>query len=67
MNHAKRSQQPSQKEPASNKIMIAALTKKLRPPTMFLGTAESLFYQLCKLRFRPVEMMVNFAPETTLK
>ena len=29
MNHAKRAQQPSQKEPASNKIMIAALTKKI--------------------------------------
>ena len=29
MNHAKRSQQPSQKEPGSNKIMIAALTKKI--------------------------------------
>ncbi len=29
MNHAKRSKQPSQKEPASNKIMIAALTRKI--------------------------------------
>ena len=67
MNHAKRSKQPSQKEPASNKIMIAATTKKFRPPTMFLGTAKSLFYQLCKLSFMPVEMMVNFALETILK
>ncbi len=47
--------------------MITALTKKLRPPTMFLGTAKSLFYQLFKLKFMPVDMMVNFAPETTLK
>ena len=29
MNHAKRTQQLSQKEPASDKIMIAALTKKI--------------------------------------
>jgi len=34
---------------------------------MFFGTAKSLFYQLCKRRFMPVEMMVNLAPGTTLK
>ena len=34
---------------------------------MFFGKARSLFYQLRKLRFMPVGMMVDFAPETTLK
>ena len=29
VNHKKRSKQPSQKEPASNKIMIAALNKQI--------------------------------------
>ena len=68
MNHAKRAQQPSQKEPASNKIMIAALTKKIEATYhAFFGTAKSLFYQLCKRGFMSVEMMVNLAPGTTLK
>ncbi len=34
---------------------------------MFFETTKSLFYQLCKRRFMPLEMMVNFAQGTTLK